>query len=154
VDYYAIVLAITKAANIAKVSSTLLLAICSHESSNFTMDYAPQDHGTPSYGVCQVKLDTARMLNFKGKPEDLMDPKINTKYAALYLKYEQDRYGEDDWCVLAAAYNSGSYMESSKSPGYPKNLKYVKLVQKKLSTDLQYRLNCGNPELVKEDGDN
>ena len=143
-----IVSIILNAAKMAKVSGVLLLAICNHESNGFTMNYSAYDHGSPSYGACQVKESTARMLGFKGKTKDLMNPAVNAKYAALYLQYEQGRYGEDDWCILTSSYNAGSYNESSKFPGYPRNLKYVRLVQKKLPEDFKDRLSCGNIEVA------
>ena len=48
---------ILNAAKVAKVSGALLLAICSHESNNFTMNYAHNDKGSPSFGSCQLKED-------------------------------------------------------------------------------------------------
>ena len=133
---------ILNAAKLAKVSGILLLAICSHESNDFTMNYAPHDHGSPSYGICQLKEDSARQVGFQGNSEELMNPKVNAKYSALYLAYEQSRYGEDDWCVLTAAYNAGSYNESKRQPGYPMNLKYVRLVQRKIPNDFKYKMSC------------
>lgn len=137
------------AAKIAKVSGILLVAICSHESMNFTKTYTPNDKGSPSFGVCQVKYDTAYQMGFRGVPEELQNTKTNAKYAALYLQYEQKRYGDRDWCVLTSAFNAGSYLESKRAPGYPKNLKYVRLVQKKLPDDFKDRLSCGNTDMAK-----
>ena len=87
-------------------------------------------------------------MGFRGNPIELMDPKVNSKYAALYLKYQVSRYGEDNWCVLTAAYNSGTYRESKKRPG-PKNLGYVRLVQKKLPEEFKDRLSCENMEMAE-----
>ena len=137
-----VVTIILNAAKAAKVSGTLLLALCAHESGGFTQNYAPMDHGSPSYGACQLKYLTAAQLGFRGLPVDLMDPKTNAKWAARYLAYQQSRYG-DNWVLLTSAYNAGSYKESSKARGCPKNLKYVRLVQKKLPLELQSRLECG-----------
>lgn len=133
---------IQAAAKAAQVSAVLLYAICGHESRDFTLDFALYDNGSPSYGVCQIKEGTARMLGFKGSAMELRNPYIGIKYAALYLKYQQERYGDNNWCALAASYNSGTYTES-KYVGYPRNLKYVRLVQRKLSQDYQSKLNCG-----------
>ena len=138
-----IVTIILNAANAAKVSGILLLGICTHESGNFKLNYSVYDNGSPSYGVCQVKLDTAARLGFKGSPKDLNDPRINSKYAALYLKYQEQRYG-DNWVKLASAYNAGSYNPSNRVPGCPRNLRYIKLVKKKLPESLQNRLTCGS----------
>lgn len=144
-----IVSTLLSAAKVAKVSGILLVAICSHESMNFTNTYTPDDKGSPSFGVCQVKYGTAYQMGFRGKPEQLMNSKINARYAALYLRYEQRRYGEENWCTLTAAFNAGSYIESKKVPGYPANLKYVRLVQKKLPDDFKDRLSCGNTDMDK-----
>jgi hypothetical protein len=140
-----IVSIILNAAKAAHVSGVLLLAICSHESNEFKTNYVELDNGSPSHGFCQVKLDTAIQLGFKGNPEQLREPKVNARYAALYLKYQVDRYG-DDWCRITASYNSGSYVES-ENLGYPKNLNYVRLVQRKLPEDFKDRLSCGNIEI-------
>ena len=131
---------ITAAAKTAKVSAVLLYAICQHESNDFVLDYALYDNGSPSYGVCQVKENTARMLGFKGEAMELRNPYVNAKYAALYLSYQQERYS-NDWVKLTASYNAGSYVEGKKK-GCPKNLKYVRLVQQKLEKDLQAKLSC------------
>lgn len=136
-----IVAIILNAAKTAKVSGTLLLAICAHESNNFTLNYSPYDHGSPSYGVCQLKLESAKMVGFQGSPYELMDPKKNSLYAAKYLKYQESRYG-NDLCKITAAYNSGSFAESKKNPGKPKNLRYVRLVQKRLPENLKSMLSC------------
>jgi soluble lytic murein transglycosylase-like protein len=133
---------ILNAAKVAKVSGALLLAICSHESNNFTMNYAHNDKGSPSFGSCQLKENSARQMGFKGKAKDLMSPWVNAKYAALYLKYEQKRYG-NDWVKLVASYNAGSYRESDIVLGCPRNLHYINLVRKKLPPKLQNKLNCG-----------
>lgn len=141
--YETIILAAAKA---AKVSGALLLAICTHES-NLKNVKVPNDGGSPTYGICQVKYETAQMMGFDGKPKDLMDPSTNAKYAAAYLKYQKERY-DSDWIKATAAYNAGTYNESSKIPGCPRNLKYIRLVKKKLDESLRHRLTCVKPESV------
>ena len=128
-------------AKAAKVSGALLLAICTQET-NLTNVVVYHDGSSPSYGVCQVKYDTAKMLGFKGRPNDLVNPATNAKWAASYLRYQERRYGTDNWCKLAASYNAGSYSESTKIPGKPKNLRYVKLVQNKIDDHLKHMLSC------------
>lgn len=136
--YSAIILAAAKA---AKVSGALLLAICSYET-NLTNVTVYHDGASPSYGVCQVKFETAQMLGYKGKAERLVNPYVNAKWAASYLKYQISRYGEDDWCKLVSSYNAGTYNESKRVPGKPRNLKYVRRVQKRLAEELRDRLSC------------
>lgn len=129
------------AAKKAGVSGALLLAICSHESNLINVE-VPHDGGSPSYGICQVKLGTAQMLGYTGTGKGLMDPKENAKWAANYVKWQKERY-DYDWCKVTAAYNAGTYNESKVLPGYPRNLKYVRKVQKRLEIDLQSKLSCG-----------
>jgi soluble lytic murein transglycosylase-like protein len=140
---------ILNAAKLFHIHGALLIALCAHESAGFTKNYTPMDHGSPSFGACQLKFSTAKMLNFHGKPTDLMDPKINLKYAASYLRFQQNRYG-NDWVKITAAYNSGTYNPSNKVPGCPRNLKYIRSVQKRLPDNLKYRLDCGNTEIAEE----
>lgn len=138
--YTALILAAAKA---AKVSGSLLLAICTYESGGLKNVIVPHDGGSPSYGVCQMKFETAKMLGYKGKADGLMTPATNVKWAANYLAYQQERYKTSDWHVIAASYNAGSYNPSSKVPGCPRNLKYVNRVKKLLDEDLQNRMVCG-----------
>lgn len=143
--FTAIILA---AALTAQVSPKLLLAICMQES-NLQNVIVPHDGGTPTYGICQVKLGTAQMIGYTGTAQGLMDPATNAKWAANYLKYQKDRY-DHDWCKAVAAYNAGRYNESTVSPGYPKNLKYVRGVQKRMDVDLQHRLQCETNKGLRE----
>ena len=139
-------------AKAAQVSGALLFAVCQHESNNFKMDYSQYDKGSPSYGICQVKEATARMVGFKGMTADLMKPSVNVYWAAKYLAYQQVRYGEDSCVKLAAAYNAGRYIPSKKKPGCPVNLKYVIKVQAYLEEDLKSRLVCGQQYIAYSQG--
>jgi len=134
------ILIISAAKNVG-VSSALLLAICTHESGLKNV-IAYNDGNSHSYGICQIKKETAQMLGFKGKALDLMNPEVNAIWAAKYIKFQEDRYGKENWCKITAAYNAGKYSESEIVPGKPKNLKYVRLVQKKLDPRLRGKLDC------------
>jgi soluble lytic murein transglycosylase-like protein len=139
--FYAIIAAAAKKVG---VSSSLLFAICSYESANFTDIHVHNDGGSPSVGICMVKQATAQMLGYKGTAKELENNhQINAEFAAKYLAYQQNRYG-DNWMMITAAYNAGSYNPSTKVVGCPRNLKYVNRVKKKLEKKLQYKLNCGN----------
>lgn len=130
---------ILKAAKSVKISGAILVAICSHESGLKNVVVA-HDGGSPTYGICMVKKNTAQMFGYKGDDQGLMDPETNAKYAALYLKYQHNRY--KNWCRSIAAYNAGRYNESKVLPGYPRNLKYVRNVQKKLDKNLRKITSC------------
>lgn len=132
---------ILAAAKTAKVSGALLLAICTQES-NLQNAYVHHDGGSPSIGVCQIKHETAKMLGYKGEAKGLMDVRTNATYAAKYLAYQQERYG-NDWHKLAAAYNAGSYNPSEKVVGCPRNLRYVKAVKSKLALAYHPMMVCG-----------
>ena len=135
---------ISAAAKAAKISAVLLYAVCSHESRNFELDYSIYDSGSPSYSVCQIKKSTAVQMGWTGKnPMELRNPYIGIKYAALYLAYQQNRYG-NNWVKQAASYNAGSYLEGLN--GCPKNMKYVRLVQQKLPKNTRYKLSCGREQ--------
>lgn len=135
-NYVQIVLHAAKA---AKTSGLILLAICTHETKLQNV-VVPNDGGTPSIGICQIKMDTAKLLGFRGTFNDLMNPRVNAKFAALYLKYQYDRYG--DYCRAIAAFNAGKYNESKIKPGYPRNLKYVMGVRNKLNKHFQDMVSC------------
>ena len=130
------------AAKSVGVSGSLLLAICSHESNGFRVNHVAHDKGSPSYGVCQIKEKTARNLGFTGKAVELNDPKVCGEFAAKYIRYQQGIYG-DDWVKVVASYNAGVYNPSNKVLGCPRNLKYIRAVQKLLPEDLKHRLDCG-----------
>lgn len=136
-DYISVILLAAKKAG---VSGALLLAICTHES-GLNNILVPHDGGSPTFGICQVKYYTAKMFGLKGEAKELMKPEINAKIAARYLKYQTLRY---DGCLYkaVAAYNAGTYNESKKVLGKPRNLAYVRKVQKNLGVHLQFRMSC------------
>lgn len=145
------------------VPGVLLLAICTNESglNNLTILH---DGGSPSVGICQVKKETAELMGYKGisygklrptknrmypgameavgRAKGLMNPKTNAEFAAKYLKYQLERY-DNNWCKATAAFNAGTYNPSKKSPGKPRNYKYVKQVTLFLDDDHKDYLVCG-----------
>ncbi len=138
-DVISVILAAAKSIG---VNGALLLAICSHESRDFKVGYTQNDHGSPSYGLCQVKEVAALQSGFKGDPRWLNDPKTNAKYAALYLRYQRKQYG-NNWVKLVSSYNAGHFIPSKTNSRCPQNMDYVRLVQKKLPFELQGMLDCG-----------
>lgn len=136
-----LILILTNAANKVGIASELLIALCMTETNLRNVDVM-NDGGTPSYGVCQVKLETANWLGKvykkdslkKYTEEDMRDVRKNAKAAALYLKRQIDRYN-GDLCKAVAAYNAGSFKESTKFSGLPFNWKYVYKVKNNLPED-------------------
>ncbi len=105
----------------------LLSALCWVESNHKVTAINAQDGGSASYGVCQIKLDTARMLGYKGTVKTLKEPAVNVYWAGRYLKYQLDRYSGDPRKAVAA-YNAGTHRVNKK--GLIKNRKYVEKVFK------------------------
>lgn len=90
-----------------KLPPKLLEAICYTES-KFDVTAVHHDDGRgDSLGVCQIKYDTAKLMGFKGTPEQLMYPPNNIKYAAAYLRHQITRYqGNTTQAIIA--YNRGN----------------------------------------------
>lgn len=148
----------------ASVAPALLIAICTVESTDLRNVVVENDKGTPSYGACQVKRDTAQFVGrvfkhdrlAKASDKDLRkDPHLNIKAAGLYLKYQLERY-DGDWCKAVAAYNAGSFRESRKRPGKPLNYGYVAKVKKNLADDPSIEVlfsSCSRPVLLTSQPD-
>ncbi len=101
--------AISAAAHIVGVPPALLLAVCFAESSHRNI-HSPNDGGSASYGVCQIKLATAQMVSGPPSLTDaspLKEPYTNAIYAALYLKHLSKRYNSNFERTISA-YNAGS----------------------------------------------
>ncbi len=119
---------IVRAAKKSGVPAHLLLAVCWIESHYKTHLSEAPDGKTPSYGICQVKLETAQYMDFfykhkyRATPQKLRDPYINALYASKYIQYQLKRY-DNDWKKAVAAYNQGSFYD--RAP----NSKYVKKVE-------------------------
>jgi soluble lytic murein transglycosylase-like protein len=84
----------------------LLESLCYVETRHQITAIRQDDGGTPSLGVCQVKLSTARELGYKGSEIGLLDPSTNIHYAAKYLKKQIKRYGSVERGVVS--YNRGN----------------------------------------------
>lgn len=107
------------------VCAAMLYSICSVESSGKNV-LKHNDGGSPSYGVCQIKLSTAKLFNPDVTPTMLMTPEENVLYAALYLKKQQARYPKSTECTVAS-YNAGKCKKDDN--GKIKNKDYVKKVK-------------------------
>lgn len=108
----------------------LLSAICWTESRHKTKAVNPRDGvlrdgeraEEPSLGMCQMKINTARQFESNITHAQLLSPKVNTRIAAKFLKWQLDRYHGDIICGIAS-YNAGSCRRNGK--GLIKNRKYV-----------------------------
>ena len=86
----------------------LLDAICKVETNHNISTINHYDGGSESLGICQVKVNTAKLVGFKGSRNDLMDPYTNIDVAAKYLKKQILRY-KGDVNKAISAYNAGKY---------------------------------------------
>ncbi len=48
--------------------------------------HRPGARNGPYYGLMQILPETARTMGFTGRPEELLDPETNLKYAVRYLR--------------------------------------------------------------------
>lgn len=103
----------------------MLRSVCYVESTHSQKAYNPHDGNSPSHGVCQIKLESARQVGFKGTADQLQEPAANTFWAAAYLHHQFKRY-HGDIIMTIAAYNAGSYR--SGPDGLPLNKRYVRKV--------------------------
>lgn len=87
------------------IDAKLLQAVCLVESSGNSKAYVHKDGGSPSYGICQIKLETAVYLGFTGTSQDLMYAPTNYYWAARYLKRHLNRYQTVQEAI--SAYNAG-----------------------------------------------
>lgn len=98
----------------------LLYSVCLVESSGNIHAYVAQDGISPSYGLCQIKLNTARLVGFTGNARQLMRPGVNAHYAAKYLVKNLKRYKNIKKAI--SAYNAGRAVDF--------NAEYVEKVMK------------------------
>lgn len=131
---------IRQAAKIAEVPADLLIAICFVESS-LRPTLAPRMDGhSKSHGLCQVKLETAKLTDKvyghrnKVTEAKLQKPFINAFYAAKYLKYQLKRY-DGNWEHAVDAYNKGTAISAQS--------KYVRKVYSALH-------KCGVAQLAEQ----
>jgi len=87
------------------IDPALLSSLCYEESKYNTHAFAEHDGHTPSFGLCQIKLKTARELGYRGRAVGLMDAETNALYAAKYLAKQKKRWGT--WARAISAYNAG-----------------------------------------------
>lgn len=103
----------------------LLKSLCYVESHHDVNAMHKDDGKGNSVGICQVKIETAKLLGFKGTEAQLRNPRTNIRYAGKYLAKQYLRYSRNTLKAVAA-YNSGTYRENAQ--GQAKNKQYVKKV--------------------------
>ena len=116
IEYYNIIEVI---ADEEKVPAPLLASICYVESQFDHKAIAYDDGGSNSYGLCQIKLGTAKSVGFNGDPNELLKFTVNVRYAAKYLKSKLVIYGNERKAALA--YNAGKYIASKSKKNHAVN---------------------------------
>lgn len=115
----------------ASISATLdlppglLEAVCYVESKHTATAFVSNDGGSPSHGMCQIKMPTAQLVGFKGDTKKLMVPKTNIFYSGKYLHHQLVRYHGDVFKAVSA-YNAGTARLNKR--GLPMNRHYVEKV--------------------------
>ena len=92
------------------------------------------------YGLMQLKLGTARMMGFRGKPKELLNWKLNLGYGARYLNEKMRSYRSKT--AALAAYNAGAAFPCKKTHTWCRfggftNQDYVDRVMRKYRTSPQ-----------------
>jgi soluble lytic murein transglycosylase-like protein len=100
----------------------VLESVCYVETGHNVSAYVPDDKGSPTYGICQVKLTTAQAMGYKGSAIDLMRPEVNSYYAAAYLAYQVRRY-HNNLARAVTAYNKGN-SSGDGNTAYYRSVKY------------------------------
>lgn len=122
------------------IPENLLYSICYIESNHNPHVVTPADGGQhTSVGLCQIQDRTAKEMGFTGASKDLLHVGENSMYAAKYLRFQLDRYGNIPDAV--ASYNRGSVL---KVRGKYSNQEYVDKVYKQWRITMNLKLM--NPE--------
>ncbi len=125
----------------------MLIAVCSVEN-NFRNTDNLNDcrDGATSYGLCQIKLASARQ-EFPGVTVRMLkEPSTNALAAALYLKWQLDRYGRHP-CRAISAYNVG-HLAFNEERNYV-NYEYVRKVKKR-ARHFGGRITCAFPRAKRD----
>ncbi len=87
---------------------SLLRGLCWVESNHRVKTPVKPDGSdlTPSLGVCQIKLRTARDRGFKGSMGELAKPMASAYYAAKHLRHLLDKYNSVEKALTV--YNRGA----------------------------------------------
>lgn len=109
------------------IDPRLIYAVCMVESSGNEKAITPEDGNSTSYGICQIKLATAKSVGFKGTAAGLMEPSLNALYASRYLITKLNRYKSLDQAV--SAYNAGRAVTFNKLYVLKVLLKYQHLIE-------------------------
>jgi soluble lytic murein transglycosylase-like protein len=115
---------LAKAAAKAGIELRLLKALCMVESNLNPKAVHKDDGASDSIGLCQLKLETAKLVGYRGKAAGLLVGHINAYYAALYLRRQIVRY--QNVVKGISAYNMGSAKVLKN--GTLRNAKYVRKV--------------------------
>jgi len=85
--------------------ANLLSSVCFVESRHTEKAVHYNDGHSHTYGICQVKLETAKAFGFKGDQNTLLLPEVNISYAGKILKYHLTQCKSLNSAILA--YSSG-----------------------------------------------
>lgn len=118
-------------AMILKVNPMVALSVAKLESG---LDASAMGDQGKSYGLYQIKCDTAKGVGFKGKCSELRDARVNIIFGLLYLKSKMQKHNLK---AALSAYNAGRPLYKAK--GRFVNGKYVDIVIRKMKCLQQYK---------------
>lgn len=105
-----------------KLPEGLLSSLCYVESRHIASIVHKDDGTSHSYGICQVKFETAKYLGFTGTEVELLKPENNIYYAAKYLSKQIHRYNDITKGIVA--YNRGNSLLLTRSSYSDKVIKH------------------------------
>lgn len=77
-----------------------------------------------SWGPLQIMGATARWMGFDGDLPELCQPALGILYAAKYVRWLADKFGDDEPRIIAA-YNAGPGVKKTPGGLYPNSKNYV-----------------------------
>lgn len=125
------------------IDPRLTEAIIQTESRNRKWVVKKERDGKKSYGLMQIKLETARMMGFKGGPKRLMIPWINIFYGVRYLRLQMKSH-PFLWDAVSA-YNAGRILWITRSLHYGNSL-YLRRVAAHYWQLMKRRGRVASPE--------
>lgn len=108
--------AFMEAAQANQIDLKLLRALCWTESNHRIPKLRAIDGKAimPSYGICQIQMQTAQQMGYRGSAKTLRtNNHMNTYYAAKYLKKWLVK-AKGNWQYAVSAYNRGHYKKSRR----------------------------------------
>ena len=97
------------------LDAEMVKAVCWIESNHKADAINMDDPNGGAHGLCQLAIPTARWIgkNKELNAKSLLNPELNVTLASKYLRYQMNRYKNNERYAIAA-YNAGSLIRNKK----------------------------------------